>query len=51
MFGQALGSGMLGGLLALSRGVNLPVLVAGVLVALALLCAGARMAWRDVVAE
>lgn len=51
MFGQALGSAMLGGLLALTGGANFPVLVAGVLVALALVCAVLRMAWRDVVAD
>ncbi len=51
MFGQALGSAMLGSLLALSTGVNAPVLIAAVLVVLALACAAARMAWRDVVSD
>jgi DHA2 family multidrug resistance protein-like MFS transporter len=49
MFGQALGSAILGGLLALSAGANLPVLVATLLVGLALVCAATRMAWRDTV--
>jgi DHA2 family multidrug resistance protein-like MFS transporter len=51
MFGQALGSAMLGGLLAMSAGANLSVLVAAALTALALVCAGTRMVWRDVTAE
>jgi len=46
MFGQALGSAMLGGMLAMTGGANLPVLVAGGLVALGLVCAAVRMSWR-----
>jgi DHA2 family multidrug resistance protein-like MFS transporter len=51
MFGQALGSALLGGILAMRAKVDLPVLVAAALVVLALVCAGARMIRRDLVSE
>lgn len=51
MFGQALGSAMLGGLLALTWGAKAPALVSAGLVGLALLCAAARMACRDALVE
>lgn len=51
MFGQALGSAMLGGLLAVTWGANVPALVAAMLVALALICAVARMVFPDTAPE
>lgn len=47
MFGQALGSAMLSGLLVLSTGGSGPILAIVALVALALVCAAARMAMPD----
>lgn len=51
MFGQALGSVMLGGLLVMTWSVSIPILVAAGLTGFAFLCAAARMYWRDAIAE
>jgi DHA2 family multidrug resistance protein-like MFS transporter len=51
MFGQALGSAMLGGLLAVTALPKLPIVTATVIVAIALICAAIRIMMKDDVGE